>query len=216
MDVRTVNTGCDSGLMVKEYRPDLIVRDVMLPDINGKEVCQRVRSDKTMDDVRIICISRMVEEDKVGELRAAGADEDFVETGKGESAEAGQLLRDRFGEMEEGTASETIVFSHPTLTVDDPAYQETVQGLLGELMELRRTFTRTVGETNVVSSRRIFIDADLNDYDHGIPRDFSPLLAQRDNAVDVTFASISDAIEPGGVVAPIPAVGSDGIIEAVF
>ena len=68
-EVRSVNNGFDAGMMVKEYRPDLIVLDVMLPDINGKEVCQRVRSDKTMDDVRIICISGMVEEDKVGELR---------------------------------------------------------------------------------------------------------------------------------------------------
>lgn len=77
-EVRSVNNGFDAGMMVKEYRPDLIVLDVMLPDINGKEVCQRVRSDKTMDDVRIICISGMVEEDKVGELKAAGAD-DFMQ-----------------------------------------------------------------------------------------------------------------------------------------
>ena len=71
-EVRTVNNGFDAGMMVKEYRPDLIVLDVMLPDINGKEVCQRVRSDKTMDDVRIICISGMVEEDKIEDLKAVG------------------------------------------------------------------------------------------------------------------------------------------------
>jgi excisionase family DNA binding protein len=76
-EVRSVNNGFDAGMMVKDYRPDLIVLDVMLPDINGKEVCQRVRNDKEMDDVRIICISGMVEEDKVSELRAAGAD-DFM------------------------------------------------------------------------------------------------------------------------------------------
>ena len=76
-EIRTVNNGFDAGMMVKEYRPDLIVLDVMLPDINGKEVCQRVRSDRTMNDVKIICISGMVEEDRVGELRAAGAD-DFM------------------------------------------------------------------------------------------------------------------------------------------
>ena len=69
-EVRTVNNGFDAGMMVKEYRPDLLVLDVMLPDINGKEVCQRVRSDKTMDDVRIICISGMVEEDKIEDLKA--------------------------------------------------------------------------------------------------------------------------------------------------
>ena len=76
-EFRTVNNGFDAGMMVKEYRPDLIVLDVMLPDINGKEVCQRVRADKTMNDVRIICISGMVEEDKVAELREAGAN-DFM------------------------------------------------------------------------------------------------------------------------------------------
>ena len=54
---------------------DLVVLDVMLPDINGKEVVQRVRSDSNLDGVRIICISGMVEEDKVDELRAEGADE---------------------------------------------------------------------------------------------------------------------------------------------
>ncbi|MHB8897851.1 MAG: response regulator [Thermoguttaceae bacterium] len=76
-EVKTVNNGFDAGMMVKDYRPDIIVLDVMLPDINGKEVCQRVRSDKSMDDVRIICISGMVEEEKVGELKGAGAD-DFM------------------------------------------------------------------------------------------------------------------------------------------
>jgi len=77
-ETRTVNNGFDAGMMVKEYRPDLIVLDVMLPDINGKEVCQRVRNDSSLDEVRIICISGMVEEDKVSELKAAGAN-DFLQ-----------------------------------------------------------------------------------------------------------------------------------------
>jgi DNA-binding response OmpR family regulator len=64
-------------MMVKEYHPDLIVLDVMLPDINGKEVCHRVRADSTLEDVRILCMSGMVEEDKIQELKLAGAD-DFI------------------------------------------------------------------------------------------------------------------------------------------
>jgi DNA-binding response OmpR family regulator len=76
-EIRTVNNGFDAGMTVKEYHPDLIVLDVMLPDINGKEVCQKVRTDHNMDDVRIICISGMVEDDKIAELKAAGAN-DFM------------------------------------------------------------------------------------------------------------------------------------------
>ena len=72
-EVRAVNNGFDAGMMVKEYHPDVIVLDVMLPDINGKEVCQRVRSDSALDDVKIVCISGMVEQDKVDDLMASGA-----------------------------------------------------------------------------------------------------------------------------------------------
>ncbi|MCH7988221.1 MAG: response regulator [Planctomycetes bacterium] len=77
-EVRVADNGFDAGMMVKEYRPDILVLDVMLPDINGKEVCQRVRKDETLEDVKIICISGMVEKDKIGELKEAGAD-DFLQ-----------------------------------------------------------------------------------------------------------------------------------------
>jgi excisionase family DNA binding protein len=76
-EVRIASNGFDAGMMVKEYRPDLIVLDVMLPDINGREVCHRVRADPNMEDVRIVCISGMIEDDKVHELKLAGAD-DFL------------------------------------------------------------------------------------------------------------------------------------------
>lgn len=77
-ELRTANNGFDAGMLVKEFRPDLVVLDVMLPDINGREVCVRVRSDKSLDEVRIICISGMIEVDKVADLRAAGAN-DFMQ-----------------------------------------------------------------------------------------------------------------------------------------
>ena len=74
-EYRVAANGFDAGMMVKEYRPDLIILDVMLPDINGKEVCLRVRQDASLEEVRIICISGMVEEEKIQELKLAGADE---------------------------------------------------------------------------------------------------------------------------------------------
>jgi len=76
-EIRPANNGFDAGMLVREFRPDLVVLDVMLPDINGKEVCQRIRSDDTLEAVKIICISGMVEQDKVAELRLAGAN-DFM------------------------------------------------------------------------------------------------------------------------------------------
>ena len=74
---KTVNNGFGAGMLAKEYRPDLIILDVMLPDINGQAVCELIRQDPTMSDIKIICISGMVEEEKIDELKTAGAD-DFL------------------------------------------------------------------------------------------------------------------------------------------
>ena len=76
-ETRVVNNGFGAGMLAKEYHPDLMILDVMLPDINGKSVCELIRADPTMQDIKIICISGLVEEDKVQELRDAGAD-DFL------------------------------------------------------------------------------------------------------------------------------------------
>lgn len=77
-ELRTANNGFDAGMQVKEFRPDAVILDVMLPDINGREVCQRVRSDRTLDSVKIICISGMVEADRISDLKEAGAN-DFMQ-----------------------------------------------------------------------------------------------------------------------------------------
>jgi excisionase family DNA binding protein len=74
-EIRTANNGFGAGMLVKEFRPDLVILDVMLPDINGKEVCVRVRNDTHLDDVKIICISGMVEHDKIADLKVAGANQ---------------------------------------------------------------------------------------------------------------------------------------------
>jgi len=123
----------------------------------------------------------------VGTCASVGPNEELGEVGKGESAEASRLYGDRF-DVEEAALSETVVFSHPTLTVDDNEYRQTVLGLLGDLRELRRLETETIGETEVVSSLRIFTST-FSHYDIGLPRDISPLVAQNETGGDVTFAT---------------------------
>jgi excisionase family DNA binding protein len=76
-ETKVVNNGFGAGMLAKEYHPDLIILDVMLPDINGQAVCELIRADPTMSDIKIICISGMVEEEKIDELKTAGAD-DFL------------------------------------------------------------------------------------------------------------------------------------------
>ncbi len=76
-EVKDVDNGFAAGMLAKEYHPDLMVLDIMLPDINGKVVCELVRRDNAMSDIKIFCISGMIEEDKIDELKESGAD-DFM------------------------------------------------------------------------------------------------------------------------------------------
>lgn len=77
-EVETAATGFDAGLKTRSFRPDVIVLDYMLPDINGNAVCRSIRSDESLGDVKIIIVSGVVEREHVDNLLADGAD-DFIQ-----------------------------------------------------------------------------------------------------------------------------------------
>ncbi|MBX3352585.1 MAG: response regulator [Phycisphaeraceae bacterium] len=74
-EVRTASTGYDAGMLTEAFRPDLVILDFMLPDINGDIVCRRIREHDALNSTRIICISGVVNRDEVDKLLDAGADE---------------------------------------------------------------------------------------------------------------------------------------------
>lgn len=74
-EVRTAATGFDAGLRTKEFHPDVIVLDYMLPDINGNAVIRSIRADASLADVKIIIVSGVVNRDDVKSLIHCGADE---------------------------------------------------------------------------------------------------------------------------------------------
>ena len=125
----------------------------------------------------------------VGACFSLASDDELDSEGTGESADVFNLREERFGEAGD-SVSETIVFEHPTLTVDDREYRATVEGLLGELRALRALNTESVTGTEVASSTRVFAATESH-YDIGEPRDQSPLVSagSGDGGGDVTFAS---------------------------
>jgi RND superfamily putative drug exporter len=118
---------------------------------------------------------------------ALPANTNINEEAPGEAGKASKLFDERFG-VEEGEVREVVVFSHPSLTVDDAAYRETVQGLMEDLRALR-VVDRAASGTTVVSSARIVSGA-LTHYDTGAPREASPFVAQNETGGDVSFALV--------------------------
>lgn len=56
-DVLTVNWGEDAVRACKTTRPDLIILDIRLPDIDGYEVARRLRNNRRLQDIPIIFLT---------------------------------------------------------------------------------------------------------------------------------------------------------------
>ncbi|MEJ6950312.1 response regulator [Natronospora cellulosivora (SeqCode)] len=46
--VNTASDGEEALLLVKEFQPDIVVLDLMLPKISGEKVCQKIRQDSSL------------------------------------------------------------------------------------------------------------------------------------------------------------------------
>ncbi len=74
-DVATALTGYDAGVLTQQFRPDIVILDYMLPDINGNVVCKTIRENPDLSHIRIVIISGVVNPTEVDRLMQAGADE---------------------------------------------------------------------------------------------------------------------------------------------
>ncbi|MFX0539255.1 response regulator transcription factor [Ornithinimicrobium sp. Y1847] len=71
--VETATTGLDAVRIAREFRPDAVVLDMMLPDIDGMEVLRRMRANEP--DVPVLFLTaRDAVEDRVAGLTAGGDD----------------------------------------------------------------------------------------------------------------------------------------------
>jgi excisionase family DNA binding protein len=75
--VRVARTGFEAGLEANRFRPDIMVLDYLLPDINGNVVCRIIRENEELKETRILIISGLANKAEVDALLAAGAD-DFI------------------------------------------------------------------------------------------------------------------------------------------
>ncbi len=74
-EVKTAMTGYDAGVLTEQFRPDVVLLDFKLPDVNGNVVCRTIRANPNYEHMRIIVISGVADPDEINELKAAGADE---------------------------------------------------------------------------------------------------------------------------------------------
>lgn len=73
-EVRTASSGYDAGVLTHEFRPDLMILDYMLPDVNGSVVCKTVKENPALNHMRIIIVSGVMNQEEIDQLLELGAD----------------------------------------------------------------------------------------------------------------------------------------------
>lgn len=75
--VLTASTGFDAGIMVVEHNPQVVILDVNLSDMDGRMVCERIKTRAETRNTRILAMSGFITDDEIKELVDYGFD-DFI------------------------------------------------------------------------------------------------------------------------------------------
>lgn len=76
-DVKTASSGYEAGIQTQMFRPDVILLDYMLPDVNGNVVCHTIRQNPEFESIKIIIVSGVIKQEEIDDLLHSGA-EDFI------------------------------------------------------------------------------------------------------------------------------------------
>lgn len=73
--IQVAHSGVQALQLLKKQKPKLVLLDVMMPDMDGYEVCREIRSDKKLTSLPVIFITAKTgEEDHITGFKAGGDD----------------------------------------------------------------------------------------------------------------------------------------------
>ncbi|MCA9399024.1 MAG: response regulator, partial [Candidatus Omnitrophica bacterium] len=71
--VLTAHSGEDGLYIAKKQRPDLIILDVILPGMKGRELCEKIKGDPSTHDIPVIFLTSKDSPDDIEAEKKAGA-----------------------------------------------------------------------------------------------------------------------------------------------
>ncbi len=70
--------GAETIKKVKEFRPDILFLDIMMPEINGYDVCRTIKNDPALKDTYVIMLTAKGQVAEQERGKEVGADEYIV------------------------------------------------------------------------------------------------------------------------------------------
>ncbi|MCP3898254.1 MAG: response regulator transcription factor [Desulfobacteraceae bacterium] len=74
-DSKTAETGEKALDILKDWTPNLILLDIMLPGMDGYEVCQKIRQDEKLNQTKIVFLSAMARSIDIAKGMGLAADD---------------------------------------------------------------------------------------------------------------------------------------------
>lgn len=76
-EIRKATNGDEAAKLIKEWRPDVVLLDIMMPRLSGFEVCKRLRADADTRHIGVIMVTALDQPSDVDRAVEAGTD-DFL------------------------------------------------------------------------------------------------------------------------------------------
>jgi excisionase family DNA binding protein len=73
-EVISASDGFEAGLQVSHFLPDLLILDIMMPDIKGFDVCKTIKYNPETRHIKIIVLSAYLDDEKFKQMKELGAD----------------------------------------------------------------------------------------------------------------------------------------------
>ncbi|MCB2146172.1 MAG: response regulator [Deltaproteobacteria bacterium] len=73
-EVMVVHSGEDALAAIENFLPDLVLLDVMLPTVDGFQVCQNLKSDPRRKAIKVVFLSAMTRDLDIAKGNTLGAD----------------------------------------------------------------------------------------------------------------------------------------------
>lgn len=163
-DVRTAATGSQALTIAEEFKPHAMILDVMLPDLDGFEVCRQIRNEGI--EVGVLFLSAKDEmKDKVQGLTIGGDDYMTKPFSLEELVARLRALLRRIGVVQQSVDDEKIRFAD--LELDEATHEVRRAGILIDLSPTEFTLLRylLINADRVVSKAQILDH--VWDYDFG-------------------------------------------------
>ncbi len=145
-NVRTASSGESALKQIREEQPELVVLDLMLPGMDGLEICRILKRDPTTRHIQIVMLTAKGEEVDIVAGLELGADDYVVKpfSPRVLSARIKAVLRRRAAEAQ---ATDEVVYRVGELTMDTSRHEVRVSG---ERVDLTHT---EIGIVQVLARR---------------------------------------------------------------